>query len=180
MRRNRSHRWPTPVILGATAALAASCSPGGDEAAAARDREQSRAEWKLVLEDGRELVLEQMNIFLTEESYPNIFETAGTDVTLVGTFPLGVTPDYEEAFERLIGETITIEARGGHPAEPKTSSIRLGGTVTPVTGGSLRVDRVSGKWAGSEGNKTLHGTFELHTAGGILRGRFGVHAVTFG
>jgi hypothetical protein len=178
----RNHLYRSPAALVVIAALVAStaCSPSGDSAAAARDRERSRAEWKLVLDDGRALPLERMDIYLTEEGYPNLFEIRGAGVTLVGTFPMGVTPDYEENFERLVGETITIEARGGDPREPKASAITLGGTVTAVSGGSFSVDRVSGKWQGSEGNKTLHGTIELHTPGGVLRGRFAVHAVTWG
>ncbi len=178
MRRTRSVGW-----LGSAAGVAAflaACSPGGDSAQAARDRERSKTEWKLVLEDGRALALERMDIYLTEEGYPNLFEISGAGATLVGTFPLGVTPDYEENFERLIGETITIAARGGDPREPKTSAISFGGTSTAIVGGSLTVDRVSGKWSGSDGNKTLHGTIELHTAAGTLRGRFAVHAVTWG
>jgi len=180
MELNRTQPSSAALLLAATLAVTTACSPGGDGAAAARDRERSKREWKLVLDDGRELPLERMDIYLTEEGYPNLFAVAGTGVTLVGTCPLGVTPDYEENFERLIGETITIEARGGDPRDPKASAISLGGTVTPVTGGSVIVDRVSGKWAGAEGNTTLHGTIGLHTAGGTVRGRFAVHAVTWG
>lgn len=179
MRRDRRYRCFAAVAGIAASALAA-CSSGADSAAAARDRERSKTEWKLVLDDGRELPLELMNIYLTEEGYPNLFEITGTGVTLVGTFPSGLTPDYEENFGRLIGETITIEARGGDPWEPKTSAISFGGTGTAITGGSFTVDRVSGKWSGSEGNKTVHGTIELQTAGGTIRGRFAVHAVTWG
>jgi len=178
MRRTHIAGWLGSAA--GVAALVAACSPGGDSAAAARDREQSKAEWKLVLDDGRELPLERMDIYLTEEGYPNIFEITGAGVTLVGALPLGVTPDYEENFDRLIGETITIEARGGDPREPKASAITLGGTVTAVSGGSFTVERVSGKWQGPDGNKTLHGTIELRTAGGTIRGRFAVHAMTLG
>lgn len=179
MRRDLPYLMPVPAAAIAAAVLTA-CSPSGDSAAAARDRERSKAEWKLALDDGRELTLERMDIYLTEEGYPNLFEITGAGVTLVGTFPAGVSPGYEENFDRLVGETISIEARGGHPREPKASSISPGGTSTPVSGGSFTVDRVSGKWSGSEGNKTVHGTVELHTAGGTIRGRFAVHAVTWG
>jgi hypothetical protein len=126
-----------------------------------------------------------MDIFLTEdESYSEIFQIYGEGVTLVGEFPAGVRVDYEAAFERLIGRTIAIQPHGGDPREPKTSKVTLDGIVTPVSAGRFTVERLSGKWEGSEGDRTLHGTIELRVPDvngeRTLRGRFATHAVTWG
>jgi len=62
--------------------------------------------------------------------------------------------------------------------------VTLSGTRLPVTGGSLTVEKVTGQWDGSEGDKTLWGTVELQVEGDdgarTLRGKFAVHAVTWG
>jgi hypothetical protein len=73
---------------------------------------------------------------------------------------------------------------GGDPREPKSSSVMLGGVAMPVGGGTFTVNKITGKWAGSEGDRTLHGTVELRipTSAGerIVTGAFAVHAVTWG
>jgi hypothetical protein len=172
--------------------LVAGCSldvgVGDDAAVAARDREASKADWKLVVEHGggqHEMAIERMDIYLTEsEEYPEIFEIHGDGLTLVGTFPPEVRVDYEEAFERLVGKPVVILSSGGDPREPKASSVTLDGQSVPVSGGSFTVERVSGKWAGSEGNKTVRGTIELVIPGAsgdqTVKGKFGAHAVTWG
>ena len=50
-----------------------------------------------------------------------------------------------------------------------------------VTGGTMFVEKFAGKWAGSEGNKTLSGKITLQLSDGrTLEGTFAVHAVTWG
>jgi hypothetical protein len=182
---------PSLVLTAIAVALSLhGCSaPAGDDAArAARDREQAESGWKLAIEDGgqaHELALGRMDIYLTEdEAYPEIFEILGEGVTLVGEFPAGVRVDYDEDFEKLVGQAIPVSASGGDPREPKSSSVTLGPLAAPVTGGSFTVEKVTGRWSGSEGDKTLHGTIELRipSADGerTVRGRFAVHAVTWG
>jgi len=164
------------------------CGSGGNAETAARDRAQSSQSWKLVIEDEgvtHEIPVERMDIFLTEdESYCEIFELRGEGVTLVGEFPADLHVGYEVAFERLIGREIGIQRRGGDPREPKTSKVTLDGLVLPVSAGSFTVESLSGKWEGSEGDRTLHGTIELRIPGydgeRTLRGRFATHAVTWG
>lgn len=177
-----------PVLVALCLLALSGCAGGDDTATAAADREKSKANWKLVLEDGgstTELPLERMDIYLTEnDTYPELFELAGTGVTLVGEFPTSGRVDYEEAFENLIGKPITVMAQGGDPREPKTSTVTINGLNAPVVGGTLTVEKVTGKWGGSEGNKTIHGKVELKIPGAsgerTVTGRFAVHAVTWG
>jgi hypothetical protein len=167
-------------------ALLTACGGGSDAETAARDRARAKEEWKISVDEGgtaAELALEQMDIYLTEnDSYPEIWEMAGEGVVLVGQLPKDARVDYEEAFEKLVGRTIVVEAQGGDPRQPKSSAITLGGVSVPVSGGFLVVEKVTGKWGGSEGDRTLHGTVELQLAGGTrtARGKFAVHAVTWG
>jgi len=164
------------------------CSSSGDPEQWAHDREKSRQAWKLTLdEDGatHEIAVERMDIYLTEdESETEIFELHGDGVTLVGEIPLDARVDYGEAFENLIGKQIEIRTQGGDPSDPKRSKITLDGIPATVSAGRFTVERLSGKWEGSEGDRTLHGTIELHLRGfdgeRTLRGSFGVHAVTWG
>ena len=166
----------------------AACGGSGDVEDAARDRSSTSRDWKLVLDDEgtrHEIPMERMDIFLTEdESYCEIFEMRGEGVALVGEFPADIHVDYEAAFERLIGREIIIRRRGGDPREPKTSKVTLDGVVMPVTSGTFTVERLSGKWEGAEGDRTLHGTIELRIPGSdgerTLRGRFATLTVTWG
>jgi hypothetical protein len=143
--------------------------------------------WRLVLEvEGatHELPLERMDIFLTEDEWPEIFEIHGDGVTLVGEFPAGVRVDYDEAFENLIDQPIAIRPRGGDPRDEKDSQVELDGIGASVSAGTFTVERTSGSIAGADGDKTLHGTIELRVHDGngerTIRGRFATHAVTWG
>jgi hypothetical protein len=75
-------------------------------------------------------------------------------------------------------------ARGGDPSEPKSASVTLSGRAVPVAGGTLRIEQVTGRWSGSEGDRTLHGAVELRVPAAegerAVRGRFAVHVVTWG
>jgi hypothetical protein len=166
-------------------ALAAvtACGGGSSEEPAAR----RSAAWKLVLEvEGatHELPLERMDIFLTEDEWPEIFEIHGDGVTLVGEFPAGVRVDYDEAFENLIDQPIAIRPHGGDPRDEKQSQVDLDGIGASVSAGTFTVERTSGSISGADGDKTLHGTIELRVqdANGerTIRGRFATHAVTWG
>uniref|UniRef100_A0A832MKV1 YceI family protein n=1 Tax=Eiseniibacteriota bacterium TaxID=2212470 RepID=A0A832MKV1_UNCEI len=167
----------------------AGCGAGGDDATrAARDRAAARAGWTLELEDAgatHAAALERMDVFVAEdEGASEIFELRGAGVVLVGEIPADLAVGYEEAFERLVGRELVVAASGGDPRAPKTSSVTLGGVAAPVAGGTLRVEKVTGRWDGAEGDRTLHGTLELRvpSAGGerTVRGRFAVHVVTWG
>lgn len=179
----------TRAALVLTLGLGAGCSGGGgDPDSAARDREKSKAEWVLVIEDGgakSELPTEVMNIFLSEnDDDPEPFEIVGTGVALAGSIPAAMRVGYGEEFAKLVGKPIPLAANGGDPSEPKSSSVTLNGVRYPVAGGTFTVERLSGKWEGSEGNRTLHGTVELRVVGAdgerTVRGTMAVHAVTWG
>jgi hypothetical protein len=66
--------------------------------------------------------------------------------------------------------------------DPVDSKIALPGTPEiAVTGGTMFVEKFSGKLAGSDGDKTLSGKISLHLRDGrTLEGTFAVHAVTWG
>ena len=186
---NSSRFSMTLTAIGVALALAGCDVSGGDtQVQAAHDRERSKADWKLTVEwaGGRhELPIERMDIFLTEdEEYPEIFEMLGEGLALVGEFPAGVSVDYDEAHENLIGKTVMIAPSGGDPREPKQSFVTLGGMRVPVLGGTFTVEQTRGKWAGSDGNKTISGTIELRIPGEggetTIRGRFASHAVSWG
>lgn len=178
--------WMICVVI---AVWLSGCGAGGadDVAVAARDREKAKADWKLTLEDAgasSEMPIERMDIYLTEEGYPELFELHGEGVTLVGEFPADVRVGYDEALEKLIGKPVNILARGGDPREEKNSSVTVRGMGAPVTGGTFTVERVTGKWAGSDGDKTIWGSIEVRIPGAdgerSVRGRFAAHAVTWG
>ena len=183
---------PVRVVLALAALLVAGCGLQSDadlQANAAAARAKAEPTWKIRLESDGGVVdakLERMDIFLTEDedSEPEIFEIHGPDAVLVGTFPSDLHVGYEAEYGRAVGRTIPIEPTGGDPREPKTSWVRLDGMAVPVTGGTLTIQKVTGKWEGSEGDRTYWGTVELRVpgAGGerTVRGKFAVNCVTWG
>lgn len=88
----------------------------------------------------------------------------------------------EMSLERM--DIIRLLPHGGDPREEKDAFVTLNGLAFPVSGGSFTVQKVSGKWSGSEGDKTLHGTIELQLPGAdgdrTVTGTFAVNAVTWG
>lgn len=172
------------ATLWGCALLSLSCSSGDPSEQAARVPDEVSGSWKLVLDvDGEpwEFDLETMDIYLNEdEDEPELFVIQGSGVALAGVIPAGVCVGYEEAFDRLIGRRISVRQEGGDPAEPTRSTLDWGVGARPVLDGWLQVERVTGKRAGVEGDRTLHGTIELRTAESTLRGQFAVHAVTWG
>jgi hypothetical protein len=178
--------WISAASLVALAGCGGSIG-GTDATVIANDRAKSMVDWKLVLEDGgttSEMPIDRMDIYLTEDGYPEIYEMHGPGVMLVGEFPRDARVDYEEKFENLLGKTIQILPNGGDPGEPKNSSVILSGMGAPVTGGTIQVEKITGKWQGSQGNKTLWGTIEVRIPGAngdrTVRGKFATHAVTWG
>jgi hypothetical protein len=149
---------------------------------------KSRLDWKLQVEwagSTQELPIERFDIYLVEdEQDPEIFEMYGEGLMLVGEFPLDLHVDYGEKFEALIGRPIKLAPSGGDPGDLKQSFVTLGGMRVPVLGGTFTVEKISGKWAGSEGNKTVFGTIELRVPGAdgetTVRGRFASNVVTWG
>jgi len=166
--------------------LAFGCSNGANEQQAAADREKASQTWKLELDGSSDqLALRKMDIYLTEDDdYPEIFEIVGDGVTLVGFFPMDLHVGYEEDFAKLIGKPIPFLPRGGDPREEKTSAVQMNGLDYPVVGGTFTVEKITGKWAGSEGDKTVHGTLELKIPGAdgerTVRGRFATNIITWG
>jgi hypothetical protein len=183
-----SSRTARPLIV-AVSLLAAGCAgaPVDDGTQAAADRARVQPTWTLALEGSEPLPLERMDVFLVEDEEdgaPEIFEIHGPDVALVGTFPGDLRVGYDEDFQRLVGRSIALQPSGGDPREPRNAWVRLGGAPFPVVGGTFTIEKVTGRWSGSHGDKTCHGTIELEVqgAGGVqtLRGRFAVHGVTWG
>jgi hypothetical protein len=176
------------VLTGMLAISLASCSGTGDSAATVElARSQAKSGWKLSIDDAgatSEMSLDRMDIYLTEDGYPEYFEIQGTGVVLVGEIPQELKVDYEEAFEKLVGKTIPLLPRGGDPREEKDATVTINGLAYPVSGGTFTVQKVTGKFTGSEGDKTLHGTIELKVPGAdgdrTVTGTFSVNAVTWG
>jgi hypothetical protein len=171
----------------AAAALLAGCSEGSPEGGPSPE---VKASWALTLKvDGNpvKVPLEILHVYLVEDEkqYPEIFEIQGPGVALVGEFPMDVHVDYGEEWKRLFGKTVAIAPRGGDPRDPKESHLTLpGGEPLKVLGGSFTAEKLTGKWAGSKGDRTLHGRITLRVAapGGekTLEGTFAVLAVTWG
>jgi hypothetical protein len=178
------------VLMLALSLLCASGCGMSEEAAAAKDRESSKATWALVLGvDGADvkIPLKSMNVLLfKDEEYakqnPSVFQIEGNGVQLIGEIAAADNVDYGEHWERLINKTLTIKASGEFHRDPVDSKIVLPGTPEiAVTGGTMFVERYTGKWSGSDGNKTLSGKITLQLSDGrTLEGTFAVHAVTWG
>jgi hypothetical protein len=146
----------------------------------------TKASWALALRvDGAEVKapLEILNVFLVEDEkrHPEVFEIVGPGVALVGEFPKDVHVGYEEGWKRLFGKAIPIAPRGGDPREPKESRVTLpDGRVLKISGGSFIAEKLTGKWAGSKGDRTLHGRVTLRVDGKTIEGTLAVLAVTWG
>jgi hypothetical protein len=174
-------------------ALSLLCAAGcgvSEEAAAAKDRESSKATWVMVLKvDGTDvkIPLKVMNVLLfKDEEYakqnPSVFQIEGTGVQLLGEIAPADNVDYGEHWDRLVNKMLTIKASGEFHRDPIDSKIALpGGPEVAVTGGTMFVEKFTGKWSGSEGNKTLSGKITLQLSDGrTIEGTFAVHAVTWG
>ena len=177
------------LMLALTLLCAAGCGMS-EEASAAKDRESSKATWALVLKvDGADvkIPLKVMNVLLfKDEEYakqnPSVFQIEGNGVHLIGEIAPADNVDYGEHWERLINKMLTIKASGEFHRDPVDSKIALPGTAEiAVTGGTMFVEKFTGKWAGSDGNKTLSGKITIQLSDGrTLEGTFAVHAVTWG
>ena len=174
-------------------ALSLLCPVGcgiSEEAAAAKDRESSKATWALVLRvDGADvrIPLKVMNVLLfKDEEYakqnPSVFQIEGSGVHLIGEIAAADNVDYGERWERLVNKMLTIKASGEFHRDPVDSTITLpGAPEIAVTGGTMFVEKYTGKWSGSEGNKTISGKITIQLSDGrTLEGTFAVHAVTWG
>ena len=173
------------LALMAGAMLSTSCGMADTEATAAAANAKARETWKLTLDGAEPLALERMDIYLVEDdSDPEVFKLYGDEVTLVGAFPTSLHVGYEDEMSRLIGKSIQLDAEGGDPSEPESSYVTVDGARLSVVGGSLTFEKLTGKWDGDDGDKTLWGTVELEVEGDdgtrTLRGKFAVHAVTWG
>ena len=162
------------------------CSDAGGEDGPSAD---AKASWALVLKiDGADvrLPLEHLFVFLVEdETDSEIFEILGPGVALVGEFPADVHVGYGEDWPKIFGKTFGILEQGGDPREPKESHVVLpDGTRARVLDGTFTAERLTGKWAGLKGDRTLHGRvrLRLETPGGekAVEGAFAAQAVTLG
>jgi hypothetical protein len=161
-----------------------------DEAAAAKDRESSKATWALVLRvygADVSIPLKVMNVLLFKDEEhakqnPSVFEIEGHGVHLIGEIGAADNVDYGEHWERLVNKTLMIKASGEFHRTTVDSKIALpGASEVAVTGETMFVEKYTGKWAGSDGNKTLSGRISLQLHDGrTLEGTFAVHAVTWG
>jgi len=89
------------------------------------------------------------------------FEIRGDGVTLVGVLPVPAQVGYGEELENLVGKTVTITSHGGNPHEQRNSSLRLAGVPALVSGGTITFRKVTGKWSGQDGDRTVWGTVEI-------------------
>jgi hypothetical protein len=161
------------------------CAAGDTAATAAEARAKAQETWNMVIEGADPLALERMDIYLVEDDTdPEMFKLYGDEATLVGVLRPEQHVGYEEDFDQLIGKPVTLDAAGGDPRESEDAYVTIQGRRVPVLGGTLRVDKVTGSWSGSEGDKTLWGTVELRVEDGenerTIRGTFAVHAVGWG
>jgi hypothetical protein len=182
--RHAFARVCTALTVIATAFVTA-CGMADTEATAEAARAKAQETWKLTLDGAEPLTLERMDIFLVEgDTEAEVFKLYGDDVTLVGEFPTSLHVGYEEEFGRLFGKTIELGTEGGDPDEPASAFVTIDGEKLSVVGGSLKAERVTGKWDGSDGDKTLWGTVEIVVEGDdgerTLRGTFAVNIVTWG
>ena len=101
-----------------------------------------------------------MLLFKDEEyakQNPSVFAIEGSGVHLIGEIAAADNVDYGEHWERLINKALTIHASGQFHRDPVASKIALPGTPEiAVTGGTMFVEKYTGKWSGSDGNKTLY------------------------
>lgn len=177
----------------AAALLLSGCSAdlGDHTADAALAHAKASSNWKLALDfEGSEIEypLEAMDIYIFDtddpERWPETFELRGDGVTLVGTLPVPAQVGYGEELEHLIGQTVSIGTYGGDPHEQKYSTVRLAGMPVPVTGGTLSFRKLTGKWMGMDGDRTVWGTLRLNVQGAdgvrTLEGAFAVHVVSWG
>jgi hypothetical protein len=177
------------LILALGLLCAAGCGVS-EEASAAKDRESSKATWALVLKvDGSDvrIPLKVMNVLLfKDEEYakqnPSVFAIEGSGVQLIGEIDAADNVDYGEHWERLVNKMLTIKASGEFHRDPVVSKIALpGAPEIAVAGGTMFVEKYTGKWSGSDGNKTLSGKITIQLSDGrTLEGTFAVHAVTWG
>ena len=178
--------WAAVAIAVAVVGSKMGCGGGGGTGISAQAVAKAKLTWRLQLEwNGTtvEVPVERMDIYLMEdEHYPEAFEITGEGLALAGNLPLSV--GYDETFDKLVGQTIAINASGGDPGEPKYSQVTIDGRPIPISSGTFTVERVTGKWAGLEGDKTLWGRIELRIPGAdgerAVTGKLAVHAVTWG
>lgn len=177
------------LIAVASLLCAAGCGDS-EEVTAAKDRESSKATWAMVLRVGGadvRIPLHAMNVLLFKDeeyakAHPSVFEITGEGIHLIGEIAAANNVDYGEHWERLINKMLLIKASGEFHRDTVNSTIALPGTPdTAVTGGTMFVEKYTGKWSGSKGNKTLSGKVTLLLDDGrTVEGTFAVHAVTWG
>jgi hypothetical protein len=177
-----------PALLASLLFLAA-CG-GSDEENASKDHAAAKATWALVLKvDGADvrIPLEEMNILLFKDeeyakAHPTVFEIKGEAVWLIGEIPPANDVGYDEKFEKLIGVPLAIKPSGDFHREPVTSRVTLPGkTELKISGGTLQAERVTGKWSGDKGDKTVSGRIKLLLEDGkTIEGTFSVHAISYG
>jgi hypothetical protein len=172
------------------ALLLASCGGGSEEESAAKDHAAAAATWAVILKiDGADvrLPLEAMNVLLFKDEdvareNPTVFEITGKEISLIGEIPPAKNPDYDEKWEKLVGVTLTIKTSGEFHRDIVESKFMIPGKgEVAVIGGTMTVESVSGKWAGSAGDKTLKGRITLTLRDGrTVQGTFATHAITWG
>lgn len=174
----------TALVLGF---LAGTAGCGGDGVTKGPD---GKPAWEVTLDvDGKEtkLPIKLINVYLYDDDSPETYQFEGEGTLLLGTFPQGVSVGYGEEWNVLVGKEISISTTGGDPHAPgATSSLTLPGVgLLTVTGGSWKVEKYTGEFAGTDGDRTLHGTITIiaKTAGGETKtytGTFMVQCISWG
>ena len=174
---------PCLLLLGA-------CDTGYDEASATKDRAAAQANWAIILKiDGTDvrLPLDEMNVLLfKDEEYasknPTVFRIMGKEISLYGEIPPANQPGYGEDWKKMIGATLSVKAAGEYFHETIESKFTIPGKgEVQVVGGTLTPESYSGKWSGSQGDKTPTGKITLVLRDGrTVSGTFATHAFTWG
>ncbi|HSG30243.1 MAG TPA: hypothetical protein VLB82_01730 [Thermodesulfobacteriota bacterium] len=164
--------------------LFSACS-SGDSGKPNRDPSQ----WKITLDiDGEEVILplKVMDVYLVEdENYPESYYIKGNGVSLLGNFPDGVHVGYGEKWDKLFDEIIQISEEGVDPYNTRASQISLPGNPDLlITDGYIVFSKLTGKYSGSSGDLTIHGTISLtvDSSGGeqTYEGTISVQCVSWG
>jgi hypothetical protein len=127
--------------------------------------------------------LDAMDVWLSRRGVrPEPFEIHGDGISIVGTFDPGIRIGYEENWQVLVGNTVTLAARGGNPRYDKPSILTVPGIGQfRVLGGNFTVEKVG---PGYDGQTPLTGRIELEiraaTGRKSLIGTFAVLAMTWG
>ncbi len=150
--------------------------------------------------------LKMFDLHLTgDDAFPETFEMKGDGVCFAGIVPPSIRVGYGCKWENLIAKPIALDSRSRtqigtdllkaakielpkealNEAYERYSTFALPGKpVARVLGGVFMVEKVTGKYGGLDGDKTLHGKIEIRIQDGagekLFKGAFKVRCITWG